>query len=284
LVMAVPIEADAFRKILPDEFYHRFLTQRVRPDGRSLSKTRRVNITTGNISSADGSAMVRLGETTTVIAAVRADVAKPNEGQPTVGSLTVAVEAPPVCSSRYRPGKSPPDAVCATQLLNRILTSVGAVDLQRLTVAGSDGLVWALSVDVYCVNHDGNLIDAALLATLAALASVQLPQVVLCEDGDVRVDASSAPACLSLTRIPLSFSFALLQDELLADPTSEEEELASAVLTVALDDTGRVCATHKAGGAPLSHAQCEQCIDLALQGSAKLLSALHIAAPSTRNI
>ena len=47
--------------------------------------------------------------------------------------------------------------------------------------------VWSCRVDVYVLEHDGCVTDAAALAALAALASTRLPQVHLeeMEDGAV---------------------------------------------------------------------------------------------------
>lgn len=36
---------------------------------------------------------------------------------------------------------------------------------------------WKLMVDVYCMDHDGNVLDAALISVMAALRSLQLPAV-----------------------------------------------------------------------------------------------------------
>lgn len=36
---------------------------------------------------------------------------------------------------------------------------------------------WKLVVDVYCMDHDGNVLDAALISVMAALRSLQLPAV-----------------------------------------------------------------------------------------------------------
>ena len=34
---------------------------------------------------------------------------------------------------------------------------------------------WKLLVDVYCIDHDGNVLDAALTSIMAALKTLQLP-------------------------------------------------------------------------------------------------------------
>ena len=54
-----------------------------------------------------------------------------------------------------------------------------------------------LNVDVMCLNHDGNVIDAAVKASVAALRNLTLPAVVVEADEDnavaedvIKVDAS----------------------------------------------------------------------------------------------
>lgn len=64
---------EAYRKIYPLEFYRHFLSQEVRPDKRSLFKSRKVKVTVGSISTADASAFVKVGHTS-VIAGVIAEI------------------------------------------------------------------------------------------------------------------------------------------------------------------------------------------------------------------
>jgi exosome complex RNA-binding protein Rrp42 (RNase PH superfamily) len=46
--------------------------------------------------------------------------------------------------------------------------SAQVVDLAALVIIPGQ-LVWTLHLDVYCLNHDGNLTDAVFLAAMAAL-------------------------------------------------------------------------------------------------------------------
>jgi len=41
---------EAFKKIYPSEFYKKFLTQRVRPDGRGLNGLRKTVVSVGALS------------------------------------------------------------------------------------------------------------------------------------------------------------------------------------------------------------------------------------------
>ena len=61
-------------------------------------------------------------------------------------------------------------------------------------------LLWrrVVNVDVVCLNHDGNVIDASVKASVAALRNLTLPAVVVESDEDnavaedvIKVDASN---------------------------------------------------------------------------------------------
>ena len=75
---------EAFRKIYPSEFFERFIEASVRPDGRNLLGVRQTLVSVGSISSADGSAFVKLSTgvapnspacaSTSVLAGVTAEV------------------------------------------------------------------------------------------------------------------------------------------------------------------------------------------------------------------
>ncbi|XP_032533875.1 exosome complex component RRP43-like [Chiroxiphia lanceolata] len=63
--------AAAFKTVEPLEYYKRFLKENCRPDGRELSEFQATTVNIGSITTADGSALVKLGSTT-VICGVKA--------------------------------------------------------------------------------------------------------------------------------------------------------------------------------------------------------------------
>lgn len=77
---------EIFERIKPDEYFRRFIEESVRPDGRSLHTFRPTSIRQGAISTANGSAMVRIGGTT-VICGIKAEVAEPRVDRPKEGYL-----------------------------------------------------------------------------------------------------------------------------------------------------------------------------------------------------
>ena len=63
---AASLDADAFRRLYPEQYFQRFLDDDIRPDGRTLGRSRATNIGIGTITSVDGSALVKQGNTTVV--------------------------------------------------------------------------------------------------------------------------------------------------------------------------------------------------------------------------
>ena len=70
--------AEAFKKIYPELYYDKYLSHNVRPDGRTPEKVRETNISVNSIETADGSAFVKLGNST-AIAGIKAQVGPPLE-------------------------------------------------------------------------------------------------------------------------------------------------------------------------------------------------------------
>ena len=94
------------------------------------------------------------------------------------------------------------------------LRSGAVVDLQRLAIAQGRA-AWLLYLDLYVLDADGALYDAALLAALAALASLKLPHVAVDEAGKVGLrqafphDDLKHCGCTCLA-LPGAFAFASL--------------------------------------------------------------------------
>jgi exosome complex component RRP43 len=84
--MATDINAQIFQRLHPKAYLERFLADKFRPDGREASEWRDLFVHLGSISTADGSALVRLGETT-IVCGVKAEIAEPDLEQPTEGFL-----------------------------------------------------------------------------------------------------------------------------------------------------------------------------------------------------
>jgi exosome complex component RRP43 len=184
-----------------------------------------------------------------------------------------------------------------TQRLSEALASSGLLDAAQLCV--SEGRhAWALFVDVYCLDADGALFDAALLAAVAALADTRLPALTLRpEDGRVvalapgaGVEAAAAEAAaavalpggaarrLALGPLPGALTCGLYKGHLLVDPCAEEEALMQSMVSVTLDAHGTLFGVHKPGGvACASERTLMRCVAAARLRHAELTRALAAA-------
>ncbi|XP_026282225.1 exosome complex component RRP43 [Frankliniella occidentalis] len=251
--------AAQYKTIHPVKYYRDFLAHDLRPDGRSPDKTRNVTVNVNSISTADGSSTVRIGNTT-VICGIKAELGKPKPDEPECGFMVPNVELPPLCSPLFRPGPPSEEAQAMTCFVSQATSDM--VDLKELCVS-TDNLAWVLHIDMICLDYDGCVQDACLIALSAALRTVKLPKVEY--DAETKLPSVSLDerADLHVKSSPVSTSFAVFDDEIiLSDPTGEEENLSSAKLSVVTDGEV-ILSVHKPGGSALSETQLQDCISVA---------------------
>lgn len=96
------------------------------------------------------------------------EFAVPKAERPHEGFLIPNVELLPLCSPKFRPGPPSDEAQLITKLLANIMDSSQCIELKDLCIA-KDKLAWCLYADLICLDYDGSLLDACLLALVAAL-------------------------------------------------------------------------------------------------------------------
>jgi exosome complex component RRP43 len=127
-------------------------------------------------------------------------------------------------------------------------------------------MVWYLYVDLYCLDYDGNVFDACLVALLAALANVRLPtaRVVPKDEGFTVVTSGTAKIRLPIRHFPIPLSFAIFDEVyVLADPTAEEESLSGSTFTIIYNDKKEICSILKPGGTTLAESTLKDCMERA---------------------
>jgi exosome complex component RRP43 len=159
------MDAGVFKRVQPVAYYRHFIDQDVRPDGRLFSDVRQTTVTVGAIETADGSSMVRMGNTT-VVCGIKVQVALPHPLTPTKGYIVPNVELSPLCSSRFKVGPPSELAQVTSEWLHQMVQHV--VNVEDLCIERGKA-VWVIYADVTCLNYDGNVLDAAQLALVAAL-------------------------------------------------------------------------------------------------------------------
>jgi len=218
----------------------------VRPDGRDFLEFRNCSIIVGSISTADGSSLVRLGDTT-VVCGVKAEIAEPDLDAPEDGFLVPNLDLSPLCSPRYKPGPPSDDAQVISSRLNEALILSNMLPTKSLCIQ-SGKFVWVLYVDATCINYNGNVFDATLVAMVAALRNVRLPKATYHEETNHVTCSRKLREPLSLSGTPVSSSYGIFDvSHLLADPTAFEEPLLETTVTIITDSEGRLLSTNQLG-------------------------------------
>ncbi len=250
--MSITPPSEAVPKIRRKHLFE-LLKENKRLDGRELFAYREIRFETNVVDRAQGSALVSLGNTK-VLAAVKVETGRPYPDTPDEGVLTVSAELVPLASPTFEPG--PPDerAIELARVVDRGIRESGTLDLESLCIIPGQE-VYTVFIDIYVLDHDGNLIDASSLAAIKALCEVSQ---------------------LEMKNLSTTVTFVKLGDKLLLDPSLVEEELAEARLTVGVDKYGRVCSLQKAGAGPLSPSLIREAVKIALKKAEELRAAINV--------
>ncbi|GAB4843858.1 hypothetical protein Ancab_013820 [Ancistrocladus abbreviatus] len=287
--LSAEMEVDAFRRLFPLQFYERHLSESIRPDARALQRARDTTLALGAVASADGSALAKIGSTT-MLAAIKMEVMSPATELPDEGNLAIEFHMPPICSPTVRPGwPSEAAPVISKQLSDTILSS-RMIDLKELCLV-SGKAAWMAYLDIYCLDADGALFDAALLSAVAAFTHLQIPVVSLNDEGRVVIvseeEKEGKPGKepvnkerrrLTLSNIPFSLTCVLHKNYILADPSAEEESIMETSLTVVLNSSGQLVSVYKPGGPVLAYTSAVQdCVAITRQRVKELQKILNEA-------
>jgi exosome complex component RRP42 len=236
-----------------------------RLDGRGLNEYREIKIEKGLIEKAEGSARVLLGKTE-VLVGVKIGVGAPFSDTPNEGVLTVNAELVPLASPTFEPGPPNENAIELARVVDRGIRESKAINLEKLCLEpGKKVLV--VFIDVYVLNHDGNLIDASAIATLGALLNTKMFKYEL-EEGEVIVKPGYTP--LPIQNHPIAVTFAKINDKLAVDPWLEEEQVMDARLTMTIEKDGKICAIQKGGTGYFTAEQIMEAAKLAKEKAAEL--------------
>lgn len=237
-----------------------------RADGRSPNEYRDISVEVGVIEKAEGSARVKIGNTQIMIG-VKPQIGDPFPDTPNVGVLMTNSELLPMASPTFESG--PPDdrSVELSRVTDRCLREGKVVDLEKLCILEGEK-VWMLFLDLHVLDYDGNLLDAAVLGSVAALMNTKIPTAKV-EDGKIVLDEENLVE-LPIKEKPLMCTFAKLGDELIIDPSLEEENIMGARISIGMREDSSMCAMQKGGEDPLSREQVINAVNLAIEKTKEL--------------
>ena len=236
-----------------------------RSDGRGLNDYREIQIESGLIERAEGSARVRLGKTE-VLVGVKIEIGEPFPDTPNEGVLTVNAELVPLASPTFEAGPPDENSIELARVVDRGIRESKAIPTGDLVIDPGKK-VFVVFVDVYVLNYDGNLIDASALAALAALLNTKMFNYEV-KDGEVKIKPGYKP--LPIANYPIAVTFAKINDQLIVDPWLEEEQAMDARLTIAIEKDGKICAMQKGGYGTFTTQQILEISEMVQQKAAEL--------------
>jgi len=232
-----------------------------REDGRHLLNYRDIKVEYDVSNNAEGSAAVTIGKTK-VVCGVKLEIGKPYADKPDSGSIIVNAEFAPISSPTFEPGPPGENSIELARVIDRGIRESQAVDFKKLCIKPGEK-IWMVLIDIYIQNHDGNLIDCAALAAIAALHKVKFPKY---DKETEKIDYHEhTKEKLPLTRLPIACTVHKINGVLFVDPTFDEEELSDARLTVTTSEDGNINAMQKGGQVGLSEEEILKCVEIALE-------------------
>ena len=233
------------------------LEKGVRYDGRKKEEFREIEMKTGLIETAEGSAYVRCGETE-VIVGVKMAIEKPYPDTPGEGMLMVGAELYPMSNPKYESG--PPDVVAieVARVIDRGIRESKSFDNKKLCIKAGEQ-VWSMSVDVCPLNDDGNLIDVGSMAAVAAILNTRYPGYE-----NEKIDyKKKTDQPIPMSKLPVAITVLKIGNNFLIDPTEIEEMALDARLTVTTTEDGKLCAMQKGGDGVLTVDEIDKMVSLA---------------------
>ncbi|KAM3968151.1 exosome complex component Rrp45 [Aphomia sociella] len=215
---------DVFLSSCEKNFIHRIVSEGHRLDGRNYNESRNLRISFG---SEYGSCMVSLGETK-VLAQVTCEVTQPKQIRPNEGTLTVNVEISPMAAPQFEANRQTDLTVYLNRLIEKCYKDSKCIDLESLCIVVEEK-VWSLRVDIKILNHAGNLIECASIATLTSLAHFKRPDVTRSGDSVIiHTLVEKDPIPTVLYHYPVCLTFAIFQNNILvSDPSFIEESVCT---------------------------------------------------------
>jgi len=241
------------------------IQQDKRTDERKFDEYRKIKIETGVSKNAEGSARCKIGDTE-VIVGVKMNIGEPYPDSPDEGTIIVTAELSPIASPLFELGPPGNQATELARIVDRGIRESKAIDFKKLCIKEGEK-IWMIFIDIYPLNDDGNLIDASVLASLAALKHSKIPKI---KDGNV-VFGEFSDKKLELNKIPVNFTFGKINDKILLDLNSKEESVLDARLSISVYE-GNIHAMQKGGDKAIALEEIENMIDIAIKKEKELRS------------
>jgi exosome complex component RRP42 len=240
------------------ERLEKYLSEGKRFDGRTPGEFRELIIEKDVSKKAEGSVRVKLGDTE-VIVGVKAGIGTPYPDSQDKGNLMVTAEMSPLSSPRVELGPPKFPAIELGRVIDRGIRESHVIDLKQLCITEGEK-VWTIFIDIYAINDDGNLLDAAGIGALAALKVSKLPKY---DEKEEKVLYGENDKDMPLTKVnPIAITVHRIGNSLIVDPNREEEDLSEGRLTIGISE-GRISSMQKGNAGTFTIEEVEKAVEMA---------------------
>jgi len=234
------------------------LDKNTRFDGRGLHEYREVSIKTDVSNNAEGSAVVKIGETE-VMAGIKMELSTPYPDTPNQGGLMINVELLPLSNPKFEFGPPGAYAIELARVTDRVIRESKLLDVKDLCLVPGKS-AWTIIVDIVSINDAGNLFDAISLAAAAALKNARFPEI---KDDAVNYKVKTDTPLPIKQDLPINVTLLKYGKHIIVDPDYEENDSFDARLSVGVMADGNFCSLQKGGEEPISTEELSLMLDLA---------------------
>ncbi len=237
------------------------LKESKRLDGRDFKEARNLEIETGVVSSADGSAHIKLGNTE-ILAGVKFSIGKPYPDSPEKGAMIFNLELSAVAGHDFQTGPPRIESVEFGRVADRAIRSAECIDFSKLCVVPGEHVL-LIFVDCYVLNADGNLIDAAEYAAMAALLDAKIPKL----DDNYKIiysEYTQDKLAIDINKFPASFTFYKVDGKIICDATNAEEKASDCRFSIGVVDDN-IVSYHKGGIGTFTSLEIKEMMKLAVE-------------------
>ncbi|MEK6875663.1 MAG: exosome complex protein Rrp42 [Nanoarchaeota archaeon] len=245
---------------LTKERIEKYLLEGKRFDGRKKDEFRDIKIETGISKNAEGSARVILGKTE-VLVGVKMDIGTPYPDSPDKGNLITSGELLPLSSDRYENGPPRFPAIELGRIIDRGIRESKVIDFEKLCIKEGEK-VWSVYIDIYSINDDGNIVDAAGIGALAALITGKMPYY---DEKEEKIDyEKESKKEIPLNKdAPFTISVYKIGGSLIVDPTLEEEDASETKMIMGVREGGIISSIQKSGAKELTIDEVDEIFEIA---------------------
>jgi len=224
------------------------LKKEQRIDGRGLWEYRDLKIESNTISSAEGSADVSLGDTR-ILTGLKYEIGEPFPDLPDEGVCTIMAELLPLASPLFERGPPDEQSIELARVVDRGIRHADCIQTKKLCIKENEA-VYILFVDMYVLNHDGNMIDAGGVSALTTLISAHLPEGKIGDNG-LEWTGKYFTGDELVKELPLVMTYGKIDDIIFLDPNLPEELLCDGKISISVTEK-KITSIQKSGAATFS--------------------------------